>query len=119
MDHGNEQLTNVNATFVFQITGTYEVNGETKQYSNVISMDFTKEGENYQEVEVTGIPSSIQDLTVEEVYGGNYSTETPKVANIQKNEDGIYEVSFTNTMADIGYKGGVTNYFNVIDKTGR
>lgn len=119
VDHGNEQLTNVNATFVFQITGTYEVNGETKQYSNVISMDFTKEGENYQEVEVTGIPSSIQDLTVEEVYGGNYSTETPKVANIQKNEDGIYEVSFTNTMADIGYKGGVTNYFNVIDKTGR
>lgn len=113
VDHGNEQLTNVNATFVFQITGTYEAGGETKPYSNVISMDFTKAGDNEQEVEVTGIPSNIQNLTVEEIYGGNYSTDTPKIENIQLNEAGVYEASFTNTMSDVKYKGGVTNQYKI------
>ena len=99
-----------NATFAFQITGTYVEHGETKQYVNTVGMEFTKSSDVKQTVIVEGIPGNIEGLTVEEVYAGNYAPVDATIA-AEKGEDGIYKVSFENNKSDHQHKSGVVNNY--------
>ena len=106
----------VQATFAFEITGTYvDENGATQNYKNTIGMDFKKASDVHQTAIVTGIPSTIKDdLTVKEIYAGNYTPGEDTVkAELQKSGEyeNMYLVEFTNTKDNHEYKGGVVNNY--------
>ena len=106
----------VPAAFAFEITGKYtDKDGKSHDYRNTIGMEFTAESDAKQIVEVTGIPSTIEGLTVKEIYAGNYTPGGNDTVSATIKQDGEhkgkYYVEFTNTMKNHEYKGGLVNNY--------
>lgn len=112
IDHinGNETITEVNATFFFEITGTYD---DGKPYQNTAGIDFNRNSDKVQTVTVA-LPSDIADLEVKEVYAGNYKLDPDQdPPEVVQTADGVYTVKFTNVVSDYEYKGGITNKYEL------
>ena len=110
----NGNVIPVTASFAFKITGTYP-DGST--YSNVAGLDFTQDSPLNQEVVIKNVPTGLKDVTVTEIYSGNFSPEgdAAKPAVIQQEGDAKYlykylvEFKNTHTPNNDDFNHGVTN----------
>ena len=112
LDHGKF----VKAAFSFRVTGTYEETAEdgtkkTKNFNTIVGMDFDSESDIEQTKLLTGLPSTLKDVQVEEIYSGNYDPD--KTGPVSITEDGgTFKVEFSNKFTDdYEPKGGVTNKY--------
>ena len=112
-----------NATMVFKITGT-DSDGE-EIYHNHTGLTFNEESGKYESRVIEGVPANAE-ITVEEIYGGNYKPagDNPKVAELgpidpdDPDSEMIWVVEIENTPKDSpgdnpGYGSGVVNKYEV------
>lgn len=111
MDSGQK----TNATIVFTVS--YKVKDKDGEYVPVTRTAEVqyKPGDLGNKVTVIRkIPYDLKDLSVTEVYSGNYkpkdATQTP-VLKLDKNGIGIYTVTFENKVDNHKYTGGIINKY--------
>ena len=100
-----------NATVVFRIIGT-DKDGKVI-YENHVGLTFDEKSRTYETRTIRDVPINAE-ITVEEVYGGNYTSEDGNVKAAELKEvDGemIWVVEFENTPTDDDFTEGIVNKY--------
>ena len=69
-------------------------------------------GHDVRKITLTNIPSDIQELKVEEIVSGNYTSSSE---GVKPDGDGKYKVRFTNTYHDTDYETGTINNYKRVE----
>lgn len=98
-------------SFGFKVVGYDKDGNET--FNTILGIDFTSSTPLEQQTTVENLPANTVKVVATEIYSGGYTPAPGSTGDVEAtlNADGIFEVSFRNTVDNIEYNTGVTNKF--------